>query len=398
MYRSKLFRAAFVLSFASALVVPPAQGEGEVFIVKDGRPGAEIVVAEKPARMTKRAAADLQEYVKKISGAELPVTNAPGKAPVNIFVGKSRFTDKLGLEVEDLKDGAYRMASGTNWLALVGPDGDYVPVEPWGHNRGRPEHERLLAEWDKITGDLFESPFSTHFRHYYPCPAFWESIASGKDKGGHPSPTDHEGVWEYDEAGTLNAVQAFLYDLGVRWYAPGEIGEVVPKLADIALPAVNRLVRPDFRVRCIQYGYSQHGLGDVGTWNLRLGFNPAGGIVGHVQLCHGLKFVMMRPEMRKAHPEIYALLEGKRSDITPCLSSELLFKKHVAYVRPCSITTRSPWSTLICRTASARAASANSVAPGARRNAAGTGWCPTWSSLTLTGWPGRFTRRTRTAW
>ena len=30
---------------------------------------------------------------------------------------------------------AFRMASGPDWLALLGPDEDYVPIEPWGRIR-----------------------------------------------------------------------------------------------------------------------------------------------------------------------------------------------------------------------------------------------------------------------
>ncbi|MFN2351304.1 MAG: DUF4838 domain-containing protein, partial [Kiritimatiellia bacterium] len=303
------------------------------FMVQSGQPRAEIVVSDNPARMTKWAARELQEYVKKISGAELPIVVEPTGRAARIYVGVSEHTRRLGLEVSDLKDGAYRMASGDNWLALLGPDGDYVPTEPWGRNRSRPEQQRILAEWDRITGDLFNSPFLTHFRHYYPDPEFWDTVGDRGTGPGHPSPTEHAGVWSFDEAGTLNAVQAFLHELGVRWYAPGEIGEVVPQRTDIALPQVDRVVRPDFPLRFFQYGYAQHGMGDVGVWNLRLGFNPGGRIVGHVQLCHGLKFVLMRPEMREAHPEIYALMRGERHEVAPCLSSETLFEKHVAYVR-----------------------------------------------------------------
>jgi len=39
---------------------------GEAFIVKDGKPLADIVIADNPARMTKLAALELQTYIEKI--------------------------------------------------------------------------------------------------------------------------------------------------------------------------------------------------------------------------------------------------------------------------------------------------------------------------------------------
>ena len=41
----------------------------DAFLVKDGQPRAEIVIAENPPRTTRLAAQELQTYVEKISGA-----------------------------------------------------------------------------------------------------------------------------------------------------------------------------------------------------------------------------------------------------------------------------------------------------------------------------------------
>ena len=132
-----------------------------VDIVRDGQPVGEIVLAEDTTRMPKLAARELQTYIEKISGAKLPIVDAPtsGVSP-QIYVGKSKFTDELGLKTDDLKHGAFLMASGPDWLALLGPDKDYVPVEPWGRMLGVEEKARINAEWDKVTGDKFFNPFS----------------------------------------------------------------------------------------------------------------------------------------------------------------------------------------------------------------------------------------------
>jgi hypothetical protein len=131
-------------------------------------------------------------------------------------------------------------------------------------------------------------------------------------------------------------VNEFLRGLGCRWFAPGEIGEVVPGMGRIALPRVDRTVVPDFGFRRFVY-YTQHtGIGDRALWNLRLGLNHGAEIAGFPQICHGLKFAIMREEMKQAHPEMYLLADGRRvtsNEGMPNLLSPLLFEKQVKQVR-----------------------------------------------------------------
>ena len=47
------------------------------FIVENGQPRAEIVIAEKPLRSVRIAADDLQTFVQKMSGARLPIVTEP---------------------------------------------------------------------------------------------------------------------------------------------------------------------------------------------------------------------------------------------------------------------------------------------------------------------------------
>ena len=75
----------------------------DAFLVRDGHPKAEIITTEDPPRTTRLAAYELQTYVEKITGAILPITNAPGgDMPVQIYVGRSAHTDRLGLSDEGL--------------------------------------------------------------------------------------------------------------------------------------------------------------------------------------------------------------------------------------------------------------------------------------------------------
>lgn len=286
----------------------------EPLLVENGTARAEIIIAEKPTRMTRLAARELQSTLLKMTGATLPIASQRTAGRTAVFVGMSPFTQELGLSTKELKHGAFRLASGEGWLALLGADKDFVPIEPWGRMRDQNESARVNAEWDKITGDTFWNIAGELYQLYHP----------------------ELDVWELDDAGTFNAVNAFLRSLGCRWFAPGEIGEVVPKMATIPLPTVSRTVVPDFGLRRFVY-YTQHtGIGERALWNLRLGLNYGAEIAGFPQICHGLKFVIMRDEMKQAHPEMYLLTDGKRvtdGPGMPNLLSPLLLEKQVKHVR-----------------------------------------------------------------
>lgn len=306
-------------SFVVALIVGFASfaAAADTVLVERGAAKGEIVVGAKPARMAKLAAKELQTYLAKISGATLPIVDEPSAGRAHVFVGRSKHTEALKLSVDGLENGAFRVASGDDWLALLGPDEDYVPIEPWGRKRGSTEAARVNTEWDKTTGDHFWNNCAGLYARYH---------------------ADLD-VWDFDDTGTLNAVHEYLRGLGVRWYAPGELGEVVPKLATIALPKLDREVVPDFALRRFSY-YTDHlGLGDVGIWNLRLGTHQAHKLIGVTQPAHGTKFVLWREEMKREHPEMYLLEANGKRNLThkgtgvPCLSSAMLKEKQLKYSR-----------------------------------------------------------------
>ena len=145
--------------------------------------------------------------------------------------------------------------------------------------------------------------------------------------------------FEYqDENGSLNAVCEFLRGLGVRWYMPGKLGEVVPEQKSIALIAVNKTVVPDTHARSwLWNNYAKFSFDDV-LWARRIGINSPYQKLGFAGGAHGLTHVHSGEAMKKAHPEYYALLGGKR-DIehrghgTPCFSSEGLIQETVNYCR-----------------------------------------------------------------
>jgi hypothetical protein len=293
------------------------------FIVRNGQPQAEIVVSETPSRTTELAAEELQEYLLKISGARLPITTEPSEEfPVHVYVGRSSHTDRLGVTDEGLTYGAFRMVSGEDWLVLIGSDTEFTPIEPWGHSH--PDRPRALAEWDELTGEHWGNPCLSVHRRYSPLLDLWAG----------------------DDRGSFNAVNEFLRSLGARWYFPGELGEILPTMADIELPEVNRTVHPDFPVRHLYFYYNEfwmaregnpRGVEDV-MWQCRLGLFDYRKVMGN-SIGHGTVMVHSRDEVKQAHPEFFALWGGKRATEhhggggAPCLSSEGLFEQNVKLVR-----------------------------------------------------------------
>ncbi len=258
-------------------------------LVKDRLPCADIVISAQPTRAVKLAAVELQTYIVKISGAKLPIATAPGtNVSAHIYVGKSEYTDKLKISDEGLNSGAFRMVSGNppgadskaGWLVLLGHDKDFT--WPQYAPRDSKDTQRALKEWDARTGEHWTNPNLLADSMWRYSPAI--------------------DLYEFDKRGTLNAVYEFLRGLGVRWYMPGDLGEIVPSLKTIALTPVDKTVKPDFPYRnlgdyapAFRYSGNRDGM----LYKLRCGFDATLGIPGP----HGLCNVYKREEFKKEHPE-----------------------------------------------------------------------------------------------
>lgn len=318
--RTTPFAPPLITAWLAVLLVilTPAASHAESYIVEEGQPRAEIVITDQPPRMVIFAADELQTYIRKISGATLPIVHAPSDdVPVAIYVGRSVHTDALSVTDEGLEHGAFRMASGDDWLVLLGRDSDFTPPEPWARHAG--DRERVMQEWDELTGAKWNNPVGLSLYRW----AYNRKLE----------------IWSYDERGSFNAVSQFLRDLGVRWYMPGELGEIVPERRTIALPQLDRTVRPDYESRWIDFFGRFTASEDDIRWYMRLGLNHGKEVmgIGGTQ-SHGLRNVHGRDETKQAHPEYYALLGGERDTEyggkgKPCLSSPELFEQTVRYAR-----------------------------------------------------------------
>lgn len=303
---------------------------GEQWLVEDGQPRADIIIARDPTRTQRLAARELQMYLEKISGARLTINTVPNAAlPLHVYVGSSSFTDELGINADDLSDGAYRLVSDDDWFVLIGDDANFTPIEPWPRSHNDIRTGKMQAVWDSITGKQWGYMHSQLHKHYSgPNSLFGTPNERPTDKDGHVY------VWTYDERGSFNAVCGFLRSLGVRWYMPGEFGEVVPKSKSIAMPRIDQTVRPDFPMRILNFRAAVYGH-DVMMWGFRLGVRQPYGR----QAAHGLHGMTDNERTLRNHPEWFALYGGKRHNQANvrnnqlCYSNDELFREAVEFAR-----------------------------------------------------------------
>lgn len=127
-----------------------------------------------------------------------------------------------------------------------------------------------------------------------------------------------------DDAAVSHAVYTLLRELGCRWFMPGEIGEVIPHMADVAIGPVNRIEGPDFSLRNIWFSWDSRdplntpdARARAADWSRR---NRTGG--ASVFMSHNLVHGPLPPDTYfKEHPEYYALVNGVRVPRQPCTSN-----------------------------------------------------------------------------
>lgn len=306
------------------LLLSSTVARGQPFIVENGQPKAEIIISETPSRMQRMAAHEFRQQIEKISSARLPVVTTPTGKALKIFIGTSTHNP---VPAKGLQHGAYRIATGPDWMALIGDDTDFVPSQPFARNNG--DIPRARAEWEKIVGGPYGMPSAGLYKHRLKLPA-----DTGKPDGAATTKTETFEIWGLDEHGSFNAVSAFLSKLGARWYLPGDLGEVLPKLSTIKLPQTDETVQPDFALRQFNLRFSTLGA-DTALWALRLGLRSD----ERIQIAHGLADMTNNQAVFDAHPGWFAIYGGK-PDFKPgdskcqlCYSNEGLFRETVRWAR-----------------------------------------------------------------
>jgi len=120
--------------------------------------------------------------------------------------------------------------------------------------------------------------------------------------------------------GTEYAVYDFLRRLGVRWFMPGEYGEVVPKQTTITAPPLNVTEKPDFIMRNwwlhITPELREHEL----RWKIRNKMNPE--VMFAIPGDSSVRNVLPESKYFKEHPEYFAMNpDGSRNPHHPNLTN-----------------------------------------------------------------------------
>ncbi|OGV48532.1 MAG: hypothetical protein A2017_16495 [Lentisphaerae bacterium GWF2_44_16] len=190
-----------------------------VTLVKDGKPLATVIINKSPKafpeeqQLNELAAKEFIENVKLSTGAELPLLGDDKKikGPL-VLIGKSRYTDRLGINADELPAEGFTIKSFPNGIAIVG-----------------------------------KNPSVREF----------QTIKDG-------------------QRGTLFGVYDFLERfMGIRWFYPGELGTVIPKKNDLVINLVHYVDFPKMQHRTMYpwqvKGFSQKIDFNLHSWHYRAG-------------------------------------------------------------------------------------------------------------------------------
>lgn len=238
-------------------------------IVENGQAKATIYMDASAPSAVKRAASELREHVKLVSGVDLPVVSDTAKlSGYVIYLGDTAFARKQGIKPEMLPPDGYRVLSNKNWMVIAGKD--YVgPV---------------------MVG--FNNPWR-----------FNESYNTKLD------------ISAFGDAGTLFGVYHILEQFaGVRWYMPGPLGTVAPEKKKIVIPPLNLRKAPVFEHRHAYYGFMERSDDDA-LWYRRAGY----GTPAPIQVSHS--FGQFFHKYKDTNPEYFAIIDGQR-DFTNLASAQ----------------------------------------------------------------------------
>ncbi len=232
-------------------------------LTADGKPFRSIIIQKGAPGSVVQAAKDLRKYVKAVCNTNLPIIEqgqSEAQTPA-FFLGTA-----TKIKTADLKDDGFRIQSSPDGLLIAGKDDPEKPIigirNPWNYREVWNPQLRFGA---------------------------------------------------FGNCGTMYGVYRFLEQyLGIRWYMPGPLGEVVPPRKNITLPAIDLNVAPVISYRYVWMCNFAVSPRDA-LWYRRSGF---GGRYP-VQIIDSFALFL---KYKDSHPEYFALVDGKRDFTNRCAS------------------------------------------------------------------------------
>jgi len=262
-----------------------------VTLVEDGKLKAEIVLAADASPSVRTAASEFQRHLEKISGAQLPIVNAPTEGVAGqVFVGESEFTMAKGFSLEGVKWDGFKIVAQDNYVILAGNQFYMEPIY------GKWMADTRTEDWQKLIGRKWRFP-----------------------GGGMDFRTFNKklGFFVFDGTGTLYSVYELLNQLGMRWYLPMvDLGIVYPSLSTVRIPDQDRKKEPVFPIRYLEPVNTK--FPDEWLWYKSMMMGQAFMFPSEHSLGHTLKFPEANPE------EVYGKVNGKIDYHTPKMTSQKL--------------------------------------------------------------------------
>jgi len=288
----------------SAETVAQGKEEAMLTLVRDGTAQARIAVSGEVSPSARFAARELQTYIQKSTGATLPIVESlRDDGAVEIVIGDGKISQSLGVDAKDLGRDAFHIKTIGKRIVILGRDHPTESIEfrfltNVGYNTSGYEHATLF------------------------------------------------GVYEF--------LEKFV---GVRWYLPVDIGEVVPKRETLSIPIVDITQGPNKVGRYIHIPYGADDRDDPPPKTNRFGYRP--GFTGEQETAfnkrRGLWFLRLRHETQlmsgaphtmpilisekqysESNPEFFALgKDGKRNFDHHCYTNSGTIKTLIGQVEAC---------------------------------------------------------------
>jgi hypothetical protein len=261
-------------SFYYVLLALACSAYGKVELVRDGRPAADIVISTNPGIAVRWAALDLQEHIKKMSGARLEIASAPlEQFKSHVYVGTSAFTAGLGFNPAAFTNSGFEIIAKDNYVILAGQD--------------------ILRKASRFMG-----PAGLKLWHEF-C---GEKFNYGRGEEGMGTFNAGLQMFTNDDPGTWYAVAELLEQLGVRFYAPYDNGTVIPEMKTIAVAEQHLKKEAAFARREFCYYNAMRQDPEGIKWFKRVKLGNSSIIVYN----HTTDDVFGPEEQKKLHPEYLA--------------------------------------------------------------------------------------------